>query len=173
MVFLGVSAPQRLKKRSVQDLERQDFFWCLATLKLDVAYDAAPVLLGYPGSSRVFWAHVQHCFELIGTVVNEIHLSDLYDPWNHTPHYPHYITFSVDTVPIPVLGGESSKCPSVGFLPSLLHAILPTLSDIARFPIDSLLRLGFHALSPPWFSSVQRGLFLAFGLNKISLSSPF
>ncbi len=47
------------------------------------------------------------CSHLEDTFVWDIWFQDLYNKFYHVPHFPHYCTLSIDTVPIPVCGGEA------------------------------------------------------------------
>ncbi len=51
-------------------------------------------------------------FDALANAVDDIWFSDLYNEYNHVAHFPHYCTYSVDTVPIAVCGGQSKPVPN-------------------------------------------------------------
>ena len=91
------------------DFSREHFLWfCGSQLKMDVPYDACPMVFQCEESARSFSRRMEYMAEQIAACVDDIRLEDLYDEFNHVPHFPHWTTFSVDSVPVAACCGQTA-----------------------------------------------------------------
>ena len=69
--------------------------------KLDPPYAAIPYITNCGISASTFFERVNGWFaELASFVQNEFWFDDRLNQFNHVPHFPHYVTCTVDSVPI-------------------------------------------------------------------------
>lgn len=87
--------------------ERTDLFAVLVTLKMDPTTSQYPLVLRESRSTG--HEKLKQMFAWLQTVVSDIDWDDRLSPLNHTTHFPYFVSFFVDTVPVACFGGVNPE----------------------------------------------------------------
>lgn len=82
---------------------RDDLMAVLLYLKMSPTADQVPRLLGAGRTTTI--EKVTECIRFLHDTMHEISWDDRLSEINHCTHYPYYVTFFLDTVPVACYGG--------------------------------------------------------------------
>ena len=86
---------------------KERMFVILQVLKLSPGYYTGPYVCHQDCSPTTFWERVNHDMELLADIVDDVRFADRLRPFNHSQHYPYYVTGMIDTFPVACLAGDT------------------------------------------------------------------
>ena len=89
-------------------VEREDIFRFYFAAKQKPNHSAAVFHSQSKCSDNAFWESVAKVRQFFGKAMDEIKWSRRLDPFNHSPHFPHFATHFTDAMPIACVGGALS-----------------------------------------------------------------